>query len=179
MAYASTPQSSTVEIIGHRGSPREYRENTLPSFRRAFEVGANAVELDVHGTRDGVVVVHHDAATNSRPGDSGTVAVIAESSLPMLRGVAVGTETIPTLGELLGLVPTDRTVYVEVKAPRIEAQVISDIHASGRRCAVHSFDHRVARRVHDVAADIPVGVLQTSYPVDPPGSLHFAAHRGP
>jgi glycerophosphoryl diester phosphodiesterase len=177
MAYASTPQSSMVEIIGHRGSPREYRENTLPSFRRAFELGANAVELDVHGTRDGVVVVHHDAATNSRPGDSGTVAVIAESSLPMLRGVAVGADTIPTLGELLAVAPSGGTVYVEVKAPRIEAQVISDIRASGRTCAVHSFDHRVARRVHDLAADIPVGVLQTSYPVDPLRLMHDAGAR--
>ena len=177
MAYASTPQSSMVEIIGHRGSPREYRENTLPSFRRAFEVGANGVELDVHGTRDGVVVVHHDAATNSRPGDSGTVAVIAESTLPMLRRIPVGTDTVPTLGELLAMVPTDGTVYVEVKAPRIEAQVISDIRASGRTCAVHSFDHRVARRVHDLAADIPVGVLQTSYPVDPLRLMHDAGAR--
>jgi glycerophosphoryl diester phosphodiesterase len=166
-----------VEIIGHRGSPSEYRENTLPSFRRAFEVGANAVELDVHGTRDGVVVVHHDAATNSRPGDSGTVAVIAESTLPMLRRIPVGTDTIPTLGELLAMVPTDGTVYVEVKAPRIEAQVISDIRASGRTCAVHSFDHRVARRVHDLAPDIPVGVLQTSYPVEPLRLMHDAGAR--
>jgi glycerophosphoryl diester phosphodiesterase len=166
-----------VEIIGHRGSPREYRENTLPSFRRAFDVGANAVELDVHGTREGAVIVHHDAATNSRPGDSGTVAVIAESSLLTLRGVAIGTDTIPTLGELLAMVPTDRTVYVEVKAPRIEAQVISDIRTSGRTCAVHSFDHRVARRVHDLAVDIPVGVLQTSYPVDPLRLMHDAGAR--
>jgi glycerophosphoryl diester phosphodiesterase len=166
-----------VEIIGHRGAPREYRENTLPSFRRAFEVGANAVELDVHGTSDGVVVVHHDAATNSRPGESGTVAVIAESSLPMLSGVAVGTDTIPTLEELLRIVPTHGTVYVEVKAPRIEAQVIADIRASGRTCAVHSFDHRVARRVHDLAADIPVGVLQTSCPVDPLRVMHDAGAR--
>jgi glycerophosphoryl diester phosphodiesterase len=166
-----------VEIIGHRGSPREYRENTLPSFRRAFALGANAVELDVHRTRDGVVVVHHDAATNSRPGDAGTVAVIAESPLLTLRGVAVGTDTIPTLAELLAIVPTDGTVYVEVKAPRIEAEVISDIRASGRTCAVHSFDHRVARRVHDIAADIPVGILQTSYPVDPLRLMHDAGAR--
>jgi glycerophosphoryl diester phosphodiesterase len=68
-------------------------------------------------------------------------------------------------------------VYVEVKAPRIEAQVISDIRASGRACAVHSFDHRVARRVHDLAADIPVGVLQTSYPVDPLRVMHDAGAR--
>jgi hypothetical protein len=56
--------------------------------------------------------------------------------------------------------------------------VISDIRASGRTCAVHSC-HRpsVARRVHDLAADNPVGVLQTSYPVDPLRLMHDAAAR--
>jgi glycerophosphoryl diester phosphodiesterase len=166
-----------VEIIGHRGSPREYRENTLASFRRAFEVGANAVELDVHATRDGVVVIHHDAATNSRPGDSGTVAVIADTSLTDLRALTVGTETIPTLQELLAIVPTDATVYVEVKAPRIEAEVEAVVRANRCRCAIHSFDHRVSQRVHDAAPDIPVGILQTSYPVDPLRPMHDAGAR--
>ena len=50
-----------MERIGHRGAKRELRENTLAAFRRAFERGADAVELDVHATRDGVVVIHHDA----------------------------------------------------------------------------------------------------------------------
>ena len=166
-----------VEIIGHRGSPREYRENTLASFRQAFEAGANAVELDVHGTSDGVVVVHHDAATNARQGGSGPVVVIMESSLDALRGVPIGTETMPTLEEVLAIAPLHAAVYVEVKAPRIEAQTIADIRSSGRQCAVHSFDHRVARRVHDLAADIPVGVLQTSYPVDPLRPMHDVGAR--
>src|SRR4029078_11505826 len=97
MAYASGITPGRVEIIGHRGSPRENRENTLPSFRRAFEVGADAVELDVHATLDGVVVIHHDGATNSRPGDTGQVAVIAESTLDLLRGIRAAGGAIPTL----------------------------------------------------------------------------------
>jgi glycerophosphoryl diester phosphodiesterase len=183
MAYASEGRPPTVEIIGHRGSPREHRENTIASFRRAFADGADAVELDVHATRDGVIVVHHDAATNSRPGDSGTVAVIAESMLDAIQSIAVGsggtggTERIPTLEALLETVPRDSTVYVEVKAPRIEAEVVAVIRASGRACAVHSFDHRVARRVHDIAPEIPVGVLQTSYPVDPLRAIYDAGAR--
>src|SRR5262245_19274574 len=53
---------ATYERIGHRGAPTEYAENSLPSFKQAFALGADAVELDVHATADGVVVVHHDAA---------------------------------------------------------------------------------------------------------------------
>src|SRR5215212_3136754 len=54
------PLLSRIERIGHRGAPRELLENTLPSFLRALERGAVAVELDVHSTADGVIVVHHD-----------------------------------------------------------------------------------------------------------------------
>lgn len=177
MAYASATRPGRVEIIGHRGSPREHRENTLPSFERAFAVGADAVELDVHGTADGAVVIHHDAATNSRPGDSGPVATIAKSTLAELRAIPVGGGAIPTLDAMLAIVPDDATVYVEVKAAGIEDAVVAVIRSRGKRCTVHSFDHRIARRVHELAPTIPVGILQTSYPVDPLRPMRDAGAR--
>ena len=167
MAYASSRAGRPIEIIGHRGSPREHRENTLPSFHRAFSHGANGVELDVHGTKDGAVVVHHDFSTNSRAGDAGPVLSLADSTLAAVRRVELGTDKIPTLEEVLSAAPREAIVYVEVKAPRIEEAVIAAIRGGDRTCAVHSFDHRVVRRVHELAPEIPVGVLQTSYPVDP------------
>jgi glycerophosphoryl diester phosphodiesterase len=54
--------ASIPAIIGHRGAPRDHPENTLAAFLRALELGATGVELDVHVTGDGVVVVHHDFA---------------------------------------------------------------------------------------------------------------------
>jgi glycerophosphoryl diester phosphodiesterase len=64
-----------------------------------------------------------------------------------------------------------------VKAPAIEPAVVSAIRNSGKQCAVHSFDHRISRRVHDLDPTIPVGILQTSYPVDPLRPLHDAGAR--
>ncbi len=55
--WKSAPVTS---IIAHRGASRAERENTLAAFRRAVELGAHAVELDVRRTRDGVLVVHHN-----------------------------------------------------------------------------------------------------------------------
>ena len=166
MAYASATGPVRAELIGHRGSPREHRENTLPSFARAFAEGANAVEIDVHATRDGVVVVHHDAATNSRPGESGPVVTIADATLAALRSVSISGGTIPTLDELLAAIPADGTAYVEVKAKGIEEAVVAALRARRVRSAVHSFDHRIARRVRELAPEIPVGILQTSYPIN-------------
>ena len=177
MAYESSRRVGPVEIIGHRGSPRAFRENTLQSFARAFSDGADGIELDVHGTRDGAVVVHHDFATNSRPGDSGPVAVIATATLASLRAIDVAGQPMPTLDEVLQAVPERSTVYVEVKAPAIEEAVIATIRSANRRCAVHSFDHRVARRVHELAPDLAVGILQTSYPIDSPRTMRDARAR--
>jgi glycerophosphoryl diester phosphodiesterase len=53
-----------MDIQGHRGARGHLPENTLPGFRRALELGASTLELDVGVTRDGVVVVHHDRALN-------------------------------------------------------------------------------------------------------------------
>jgi len=174
MAYAS---ARPVEVIGHRGSPREYRENTLSSFARAFELGANAVELDVHSTRDGVLVVHHDPITNSRPGDTGPAVRIADTTATDLQRVPVAGERIPTLADVLASVPDSGIVYIEVKAAAIEREVVAAIRAGGRRCAVHSFDHRIARHVAELAPDLPCGILQTSYPVDPVRAMRDAGAR--
>jgi glycerophosphoryl diester phosphodiesterase len=50
-----------VLVIAHRGASAELPENTLPAFERAIEVGADAIELDVHADREGRLVVTHDA----------------------------------------------------------------------------------------------------------------------
>jgi glycerophosphoryl diester phosphodiesterase len=49
-----------VRIYAHRGASAELPENTMPAFRKALELGADALELDIHATRDGVLVVSHD-----------------------------------------------------------------------------------------------------------------------
>ena len=152
------------ELIAHRGASRQRRENTLPAFQLALELGADAIELDVHATADGVVVVHHDpevVAGERRIPIAGTVwAPLREVPLP-------GGERMPTLMDVLALVGDRATIYVEIKGAGIEASVASILKNSRSRCAVHSFDHRAAQRHHELAPEIPVGVLSASYPIDP------------
>jgi glycerophosphoryl diester phosphodiesterase len=50
-----------MQVIAHRGASKAERENTVAAFRLAASMGADAVELDVRRSRDGVLVVHHDA----------------------------------------------------------------------------------------------------------------------
>lgn len=156
-----------VQRIAHRGAPREFRENTLPAFERALERGADAIELDVHSTADGVIVVHHDAVL------AGTVdGVLAGQPIdtvawPELQGVELSPGlTIPTLAQVLDLVGARATVYVELKGPGIETLVIETIRNGGARCAIHSFDHAMIARVRRIAPDLRRGILFEEPPDD-------------
>jgi glycerophosphoryl diester phosphodiesterase len=145
----------SVELIAHRGAKREFPENTLPAFQRAYERGADAVELDVHATRDGVVVVHHDPSVHGWSGPP-----IAEATWAQLQSVDLGGGArIPRLADVLAMTPAARTVYVEIKGAAIEQAVADVIRARATRCAIHSFDHAAIRRLRSIAPEIPRGVL--------------------
>lgn len=165
--------------VAHRGAPRELRENTLPAFLRALERGAEAIELDVHATSDGVVVVHHDfvlGPDTARPQFAGLS--IAGTSWATLGAVLYRDgHGLPTLSEVLEAVGTRAAVYVEVKAPGIEAAVVEVIRAGRAECAVHGFDHRIPRRVHELAPELPVGILVDGYLLDPARALAEAGAR--
>src|ERR687883_454231 len=64
LAMAFTSTASAFDLQGHRGARGLAPENTLPGFARALAVGVSTLELDLGLTKDGVVVVHHDARLN-------------------------------------------------------------------------------------------------------------------
>jgi glycerophosphoryl diester phosphodiesterase len=154
------------EIVAHRGLPREARENTLASFSLALEAGSDAIELDVHATADGVVVVHHDPVLHALPGATARDP-IAELTHEQVRMRSPDDWPIPTLHEVLELVGLRARVYVEVKAPAIESLVCDALAAHHCEAAVHSFDHRISSKVRSLAPRLPVGVLMSSYLLDP------------
>jgi glycerophosphoryl diester phosphodiesterase len=82
---------------------------------------------------------------------------------------------IPTLRDTLDAVGTRATVYVEIKARDIEPLVTRCIRESDTTCAVHSFDHRVARNVKAILPAIRTGVLEVSRHIDPAAALTDAA----
>lgn len=140
-----------MERIAHRGAKREFPENTLSSFRRAFELGADAVELDVHTTQDGVVVVHHDATL----GEHGPA--ICDLTWPELERRVEA--SVPRLHDVLEAIPPSATAYVEIKALGIEQAVSQTLASVPARCAVHSFDHATIVRMREIAPKVARGVL--------------------
>jgi glycerophosphoryl diester phosphodiesterase len=167
------------EAIAHRGLHDVVPENTLPAFSRALEAGADAVELDVYGTRDGVVVVHHDDRTAGIPSDGSLRdRPIVDLTYREVQSFYLGGGArIPTLTDALEALQGRAIAYVEVKVAGIEEAVAEAIASSGAECAVHSFIHPVIARFAEIAPDIPRGLLQVSRVVDPAALLASAQAR--
>ncbi len=133
--------------------PRLALENTLPSFALALDAGADGLELDVHATRDGVVVVHHDAELAD-----GTV--IADSTAADLLGRTLAPQArVPTLRELCDMVRGNVELFVEVKGKDIEQEVLAVLQEYRGAFAIHSFDHALIARTHALDPDVRLGVL--------------------
>jgi glycerophosphoryl diester phosphodiesterase len=142
-------------IIAHRGASYDAPENTLASFRLAFEQGANAAELDLHLTADGRIIVHHDSDTMRSAGVARSVIAQTAAELRMFdvsqwgrwRGSSFK-EKIPLLSEVLAIVPETRRLFIELKTgveilPEL-ARVISTSGMLSRQLAVMTFDLEVA-----------------------------------
>jgi glycerophosphoryl diester phosphodiesterase len=108
----SAPAVPLPRIVAHRGASKEAPENTLRAFRRAYEIGAECVELDMHVTSDGEVVVIHDDDTLRMTGVPGKVA---DQTLADLKKLDFRGEQIPTIAEALATIPDGRTMFLEIK----------------------------------------------------------------
>lgn len=126
-------------------------ENTMPAFELAIEAGADGIELDVHLTADGHLVVRHDAVVDL---PDGTSAPVRDLALEQLAAVDVGDQSsgplrVPTLTDVFSLLaPTGLTLNVDIKngpvpRPGIEDAVIAAHRGSGMspRIVYSSFNH--------------------------------------
>jgi glycerophosphoryl diester phosphodiesterase len=117
------------EIVAHRGIPTEAPENTIASFQRAVELGADAIELDVRLTADKIPVVYHYYYLQENTSASGA---IFDFTLEQLRDVevvyknnpAIQCGRISTLSEVLEIFSGKIGLEIEVKGPEPEAPEI-------------------------------------------------------
>jgi glycerophosphoryl diester phosphodiesterase len=165
------PAARRPICIAHRGASGREVENSLAAFRRAAELGADAVELDVHSTADGAFVVFHDDVIGGKP--------VARCPLPDLRSFRIGNgEPLPTLEEALAVILPGMRAFVELKTldPRWDDRLIEvfDRSPAPDRIAVHAFDHRIVRRLVARRASLPAGALLSANVVNPAEVLRAA-----
>ena len=131
-------------LIGHRGASGECPENTILSFDRALEQGADALEFDIRVTADGVPVVLHDSTVDRTTNGSGTVR---SHALGQLQELDAGSgERVPTLDEILERYP-DLPSIMEIKEPEAAEPALQTVirHGAMDRMLVGSFVHAALR----------------------------------
>lgn len=132
-------------VLAHRGANRLAPENSLPAMALAVDLGADGVELDVHRSADGVLIVRHDADTDALR------AAYPES---------------PVLSEVLD-VCRGTLVNVEIKDPRATDGVVALLaDRADDVVIVSSFDWDVVDRVRTLAPHVPSGLLSFGVPPD-------------
>ena len=166
-------------VFGHRGAMGYAPENTFASFERAVALGVDAIEIDVHLTADGEVVVIHDPALDRTTDGEG---MVGEKTLAELKTLDAGAhfgpefagQHIPTLGEMLAWARGKCVVDVEIKGgpwpyPGIEKRVVDLIRRHGMvdQTIVISFEHPTVAQVKALAPEIAAGTLWNCRPMDP------------
>jgi glycerophosphoryl diester phosphodiesterase len=111
-------------IIAHRGFSGKYPENTLAAIRAALALGVDMVEIDVHETRDGELVVFHDYRLDRLCGVRGRVCDVTLARLKRLN------PAVPALADVLRVCRGRARVLVEIKRadPRKVAALITKLH---------------------------------------------------
>jgi glycerophosphoryl diester phosphodiesterase len=174
----------TPSTVAHRGASGLAPENTLAAVRAAVALGADAVEVDLHRTGDGALVVVHDHTLTRTtdiarrlPGRAG--CRVGELTHDEVRALDAGSwfspsyagERVPLLTEVLDLLRGSGTgLLLEVKDPAsypgIEADVATALREAstggsptGRHVVVESFDHASMLRLKQIVPSVPVGLL--------------------
>ncbi|MBF0245234.1 MAG: glycerophosphodiester phosphodiesterase [Planctomycetes bacterium] len=166
-------------LVGHRGCPARFPENTLPGMRAAIDAGARFVETDIQLCADGVPLLFHDADLQRLCGTAGEVMdkTAAELTGLEVRDLArpqerVSGMRIPTLREFCGLLREREEVcaFIEIKTESTERfgiasvmdAVLSELGGLERRCVLISFSREVLHyaRAH---ALLPIGWILTKW----------------
>ena len=151
----------------------------MEAYELAVEMGADAIELDVHLTADGEVAVMHDATIDRTTDRTGSVATM---TMELIRGADAGYRfeasdgsfpfrgkglRVPTLGEVLDWLPDGIGLVVEVKAREATGPAVEALRASRVRAAqavsLISFDEQAIDRAHELDPGLPTGYLLVPY----------------
>lgn len=157
-------------VVGHRGYAARAPENTLTALRLAIACGVELIEIDVHGTRDGVPVVLHDATLDRTTTGSGPVREWLSWELHRLVTIDRGRgERVPTLAEALAVVRGRARLAIEIKAPAVTEGVLWEVANAGleREVTVWSFHVAAIEAARMLAPGLPLALLHRDRRVEP------------
>jgi glycerophosphoryl diester phosphodiesterase len=174
-----------VQRVAHRGGSQLAPENTLAAFRNALTFPIDAIELDVHMSRDGHLVVFHDYTVEKRTNGKGNLLDLDFAYLRSLNAAAhfpggwPEPQQIPTLREVLDMAKGHVQVYIEIKPskrdgvfgryPNIVEAVVDEVCAVDMlyQVLIISFDWMVLPHVKSLEPTVQTGALVSDDVWDP------------
>ncbi len=156
-------------IVAHRGASAYEPENTLRAFERAIQMGADMSELDAHLSKDGHVIVMHNAAVDQTTNGHGA---IADMTLEELKALDAGKgERIPTLQEVVDLMRGRNGIYLELKGEGTPGPVVEILRRKNftghNQVIAGSFKPWLVQQVREIAPEIATSLLVGPvYPAD-------------
>lgn len=161
-----------MKVIAHRGYSGRYPENTMLAFKKAVEAGCDEIELDVHLTKDDVLVVFHDEKIDRTTDGTGLIKDYTYEELKKFNAAKLFPqvtefEHIPTFDEYCAWVATtDVTTNIEIKTNNyyyedIEKKIVDILHKYGleERVMFSSFNHLSLLKIKELLPNVECGAL--------------------
>jgi glycerophosphoryl diester phosphodiesterase len=178
--------SGQVLVLGHRGAMGHAPENTMVSFAKGLELGSDMLELDIHLSRDGELMVMHDGDVARTTDGKGhikdmTVAEIKKLDAGIKFNERFRGERVPKLVELIEWAKTRIPLVIEIKGDPLPAagieekliQMVRDYKMLDQVMAI-SFHHASVKRVKELEPKLTTGILYTGQLVDTVGAAKAA-----
>lgn len=166
--------------IAHRGSSGRYPENTMLAFRKAIEEGADGIELDVHLSKDGELMIMHDEALKRTTGKEGFIFDYKRSELEKINASKEGFAPIPSLEEYLAFIKEceGKITNIELKTapvyyPDIEEKTLAMVRRFSLedRIIFSSFNHLSVLRMKALGTTSECGLLFSGVKLYNEGSI--------
>lgn len=168
-----------TNIIAHRGASADYPENTMIAFRKAIELKVDAIEFDVHMSKDGEIFVIHDAFLERTTNGTGLVCEHTKNEILKLRADKLIPQNewvgVPTFKEALLLIKdTNMWISIELKFasipyPNYEERIIEIIYDCGMqdRVILTSFNHYSLKKIKEISPGITTGPIHVAAIFEP------------
>ena len=165
-------------IIGHRGAPSLKHENTLESFNIALQKKVNGIELDVQLTKDNQLVVFHDLHTYSLNQKDSLIKEMFFIDLQKIK------PTIPTLEDVLKIVPPNKELHIEIKSNQISNAIL--INKTYKLVSQYqlidqtifsSFNPFLLLTLKQLCPSVRIGLLWTQCPNEPWFITHYSYYK--
>lgn len=150
-------------VLAHRGASENWPENSLAAFKAMAGLGVDGVELDVQVTADGIPVVAHDTSIGGQPIDT-----LEYDGIRELQGELSEDVRIPTLDEVLRVVPNHLLVNIELKSEHPHPMLLAAINGahSRHRIVVTSFNSAPLIALRNTAPEIRTGLVSGIHVAD-------------